>query len=128
MTQAINKFKLLIDMDGVLAKWYHGLLKIYRERYPDRPFIQPEEVTRFYVEELYPEEHKNDVMAIAREKGFYLSLPVMEGAQEALKDIQENCLSFIDPFICTSPEVEFEDLMCHSEKVQWTRKNFGDFW
>jgi 5'-nucleotidase len=124
----INKFTLLIDQDGVLAEWYQGLLDIYRKRYPDRPYVKPEDLTQFYAEELYPEEHRADVMAIAREKGFYLSLSVTPGAKEALEDIEKNCLEFINPFICTSPEVEFEDLMCHSEKVQWTRDNLSDFW
>jgi 5'-nucleotidase len=124
----IEKFDLLIDMDGVVAKWYPGLLTLYQAQYPDRPYVKPEDVTKFYVEELYPEEHRDDVVAIARQKGFYTFLPVMEGAKEALKDIEENCLDFINPFFCTSPEVEYEDLMCHSEKVQWTNLHFGPFW
>lgn len=123
-----DKVVLLIDMDGVLCDWYGRVLETYKARYPDRVHVAREEVTRFYVEELYPEEHKDDIVAIAREKGFYLSLDPMAGALEALKDIEENCLDFIDPFICTSPEVEYEDLMCHSEKVQWTQKHLGAFW
>jgi 5'-nucleotidase len=125
---AIKKFTLLIDMDGVIAQWYPGLLSKYQEKFPDRPVVEPKDVTQFYVEGLYPEEHREDILATARERGFYLSLPVMPGAQAALKDIEDNCLDFINPFICTAPELEFEDLMCHSEKAQYLREHFGDFW
>jgi 5'-nucleotidase len=124
----IDKVILLIDMDGVVYNWYGHLLRVYRARYPDRVYVKPEDVTKFYVEELYPEEHRQDVMAIAREQGFYLGLDPMPGAIEALKDIEENCQNFIEPFICTSPEVEFEGLMCHSEKVQSVKRDLGDWW
>jgi 5'-nucleotidase len=90
--------------------------------------VDPKDVTRFYVEELYPYEHKADVMAIAREKGFYTSMDPIDGAISALKDIEDNCMDFIEPFICTSPEVEFQDLMCHSEKVQWNENFLSPFW
>lgn len=123
-----RKIILLIDMDGVVAQWYPGLVQKYQAKYPGRPVVPPEEVTEFYVEGFYPEEHREDLLQIARTKGFYRELPLMEGAQEALKDIEENCLDFIDPFICTAPELDFEDLMCHSEKVQYVQEHFGDFW
>lgn len=124
----MKKIVLLIDMDGVVAEWYPGLLATYIERFPDREYIAPDEVSRFYVEELYPEEHRQDVMRISREKGFYRNLPVMPGAKESLADIQNNCLDFIDPFICTAPELESDELCCHTEKVQYVQEHFGDFW
>jgi 5'-nucleotidase len=123
-----RKVILLIDMDGVIAGWYPGLVNLYKEKYPDRSTVPAEEVTQFFVEGFYPEEHREDVLRIARTRGFYTSLPVIDGAKEALKDIEENCLDFIEPFICTAPEMEFDDLMCHSEKVQWLNDHFGEFW
>jgi 5'-nucleotidase len=123
-----DKIILLIDMDGVICHWYENLYRIYRARYPDRMAIKPEDVTQFYVEELYPEEHRDDVVAIARERGFYADLRPVPGALEALKDIQENCTDFIEPFICSSPEVEYEDMACHSEKAAWVEDVLGNWW
>lgn len=123
-----RKIILLIDMDGVMADWYRGLLGKYKEKYPDRPTVPPEQVTEFFVEGFYPKEHQADLLEVAHTKGFYRDLPLIEGALEALKDIEENCLDFIEPFICTAPEIEFEDLFCHTEKVQWLREKVGDFW
>ncbi|MDF2435444.1 MAG: 5-nucleotidase, partial [Mucilaginibacter sp.] len=45
-----------------------------------------------------------------------------------LKDIQENCSHFIEPFICSSPEVEYEALLCHTEKAAWIEHYAGAWW
>lgn len=90
--------------------------------------IPLDELTEFYIENTYPKEYETDIFRLTQTKGFYVSLPPMEGAIEALKDIEDNCLDFIDPYICTAPETRYEDLMCHSEKVQWLRQHVGDFW
>lgn len=123
-----DKVILLMDMDGVLADWTKRVLQTYAERYPDRFVPKQEDVTQFFIEGLFPEEHQEDLLAIPREKGFYLSLDPIAGAIEALKDIENNCLDFIEPFLCTAPELEFEELMCHSEKAQWVQAILGDFW
>lgn len=123
-----RKVKLLIDMDGVQCDWYGTLLDLYKAKYPDRPTVAPEDLEHFYVEHQYPEEHKDDLLRIVRTEGFYLNMKPMPGAIEALKDISENCLDFIEPFICTAPELDFNNLMCHTEKAQWVRENLGEFW
>lgn len=126
----MNKYKytLLIDMDGVIAQWYQGFLNKWKEEYPDRQFVAPEDLKEFYIEGQYPEEYESDILRVTRSRGLYLSLPVMPGAQEALEDIEKNCLDFIEPFICTAPELKYDDLMCHSEKMQYLKQNFSDFW
>lgn len=124
----INKYTLLIDMDGVIAQWYLGFLSKWKELYPNREFIAPKDLKEFYIENIYPEAYGPDILRITRSRGFYLSLPTMPGAQEALEDIEKNCREFIEPFICTAPELEFENLMCHSEKVQYLKEHFSDFW
>jgi len=123
-----NRYILLIDMDSVIADWYGHLLSIYRARYPDRPYVEPKDVTTFWVEDLYPEEHRDDVTAIVREIGFYRDLPMMPGALECLKDMENNCTHFLDPFLCSSPEVEYTGMQCHSEKAAWVEKHLGSWW
>jgi 5'-nucleotidase len=123
-----NKVILLIDMDGVQADWTKRVLSTYAEKYPDRFVPKQEDVTEFFIEGLFPEEHREDLLKIPRTKGFYASLETIPGSIEAMKDIEENCKDFIEPYICSAPELDFEDLLCHSEKAQWVKKILGDFW
>lgn len=122
-----NKITLLIDMDGVAADWYAGLLKIYKQRFPDRATVKAEDLKEFFVEAHYPKEHQPDILKITQEAGFYTNLPPIPGAIAAMKDMEKH-LDFIDPFICSSPEVESEGMACHSEKAAWVDKHLGRFW
>lgn len=122
------KYILLIDMDGVICDWYGRLVSLYRERYPNRPYIEPSKVSQFYCENLYPEEHREDLVAITREIGFYRDLEPIPGAIEALEDMMHECIGFIEPFICSSPEVMYTGLQCHSEKANWIEQHLGPWW
>ena len=44
---------ILIDMDGVLCDFEKHMLDRFREKYPDEPFIKPEERRTFYLKEQY---------------------------------------------------------------------------
>jgi 5'-nucleotidase len=123
-----NKVTLLIDQDGVLAKWYPEFLKRWKAKYPDKPFIAAENLKSFFVEDQYPEEDHEKIQYIIRNGDFYESLEPVEGALEALKDMELNCQEFIDPFICTAPELDFANLDCHSQKARWTRNHLGEWW
>ena len=123
-----SKAILLIDMDGPLCDWYGSLYEKYKAKYPNRPIVEKKDVTQFYVEELYPPEHRKDVVALTRHVGFYENLKPQPRAIEALKDIENNCLTHIEPFICSSPDADAENLACHSEKARWVKKNLGSFW
>ena len=128
MTTTNEKCVLLFDQDGVLANWYGRLLSRWQSLYPDRPFVKPENLKTFYVEEAYPSEYHRDLLAITRTDDFYETLEPIAGAVDVLYDIQTNCLDFIDPYICTSPDLDFEDLDCHSQKARWVDGHLGNFW
>lgn len=128
MSDELSKVILLIDMDGVLCHWYESLYHLYRRKYPLRSAVHPSNVTEFHAEDLYPEVHRVDLTALSREKGFYRGLRPIKGSLEALKDIQKNCSDFIEPFICSSPEVEYDEFACHTEKAQWVNGYLGEWW
>jgi 5'-nucleotidase len=119
--------KLLIDQDGVLFDYYAGFLKIWTERYPDRQVVPKESLTSFYLEDAYDPEFHKDILDITRGKGFFANLPVMPGAVEALKRIQQ-ADNLFDAHICTSPDFDSEDQCCATEKLQAIERHFGDYW
>jgi 5'-nucleotidase len=124
----MSKCVLLIDQDSVIADWGSQVKQRFEARFPDRKLRPQEEWTTFYLEDVHPDEWRKDIRQVVSEKGFYSSLAPIEGALEALKDIEQNCLGFIEPFICSSPDTHFEDLLCHSEKAQWVESILGHFW
>jgi 5'-nucleotidase len=120
------KKRLLIDMDGVIASYYTGFLNAWREKYPNRVVVSADEVLTFYLEETYPPEYKEDILAITQGKGFFENLPPIEGAIEALEEIWNS--EEYEPFLCTAPDMDSEDLMCATEKLRWIEALLGYKW
>ena len=123
----MNKCVIAIDVDGTLANWMEGLRTKFALENPGLEMAPASEFTEYHVRNKHPEWYDQITRAMTT-KGFYSSLPVIPGAQKALKDIEENCLDFIEPFLCSSPDTEYEDQLCHSEKAAWILKHFGKFW
>ena len=126
----MEKCILLIDMDGVIADWVGGIYTRVKEAAPELAdkLVPYECLTEFYIETVHPEEVQSAIMKAKTDKGLYSSLNPIDGAIEALKDIEENCSDYIEPFLCSSPVVVYEDCMSHSEKVQWVEKHLGEYW
>lgn len=124
----MSKAYILIDMDGVICNWVGKLKENFEAKYPDRKMLPIEQMTKFYVEDLHAPEWKDDIKNIVYTQGFYSSLEPITGAIEALKDIENNCLDFVEPFICSSPEVQYDLQLCHSEKAAWVDAHLGKFW
>lgn len=124
--QAKKKITVLVDMDGVLADYYAGFLKIWTDRYPDRKVVPASQLTSFYLEDSYPAEWIDEILAITRGKGFFRNLPPIEGAVQALKEMDESGLYEI--YLCTAPDVDAEDQCCPGEKLQWVEEVLGKKW
>lgn len=117
---------LLVDMDGVVFDYYSGFTKVWTQRYPDRKVVPREELTEFYIESFYPKEYKKDILAITQGTDFFENLQLIPGAKEALYAIQEE--GIFDVFLCSAPDVDCVDQVCHSEKARSVELNLGKPW
>ena len=114
----------LIDMDGVIADFEQGFVNAWRERYPDRFYIEPEKRTTFYADEDYPSAWSGDIDDIVSGERFFADLPVINGAVEALNLL---VAQGHEVRICTAP---FHRAMqnCINGKVEWLERELGDEW
>jgi len=117
-----KKFRVLIDMDGVLCDWEPTFLKTYKEKWPGRPFIPLEERKEFLVRNDYKNQlgitNPNEVY---EEEGWFLNLPPVEGAVEAFEYL--NSREDIEVVICSAPITNYK--FCVTEKYQWVEKHLG---
>lgn len=123
-----RKIVLLIDLDGVCADWYGQIYRELKLRFPNDDVPSVHELTSYFWWDSFDPKYHTYVDAICEAKGFYRKLTPYAEALSALKDIQDNCLDFIDPFICTKPSSGYKDYLCHSEKIQWVAEHAGHFW
>ena len=115
--------KILVDMDGVLADFDGGFLKIWRTVYPDKPFIPLEQRTTFYIDEQYPPELKDVVCGVTIAPNFFRSLDLIDGGVEALNEMRK---MGHEVFLCSSPLSRYQN--CVLEKYQWVELNLGKEW
>lgn len=111
---------ILVDQDGVLAYFELGFLRNWRMQFPNEPFIPLEQRRTFYPRDQYPKELKEKVESIYFASGFFLNLPPVPGAIEAMKTM---VAVGHDVRICTSPLGKFEN--CVLEKYLWIEKYLG---
>lgn len=115
---------ILIDMDGVIADFRKGFFEQYKERFPEKPLPDPiSDPAQFYIEDNYPAEFKEAIQEIYRSPGFFIKLPAIEGALEALEEMSQ---SENEIFICTSPILENPGSA--QEKLAWVFKHLGESW
>lgn len=117
------KMRILIDMDGVISDFDGEFLKRWRERHPDKLYVPFEERTTFYVKDSYPEELKPLVAEILLEPGFFRDMMPMDGAKEALMEMEG---MGHEVFICTSPLSTYKN--CVLEKYEWVENVLGTDW
>jgi len=115
--------RILIDMDGVISDFDGEFLKRWRERYPNKFYVPLEERTEFYVKDSYPEELKPLVAEILLEPGFFREMMPMDGAKEALFEMESMGHEI---FICTSPLSTYKN--CVLEKYEWVDQFLGPEW
>jgi len=116
--------RYLIDRDGVLADFERSVLETYRERHPDKPFVPPEQRSRFfYMEQQYPEDCRPLLREIYNAQHFFRDLPLITGATDALGELEQQGN---EVFICTSPLLS--NPYCISEKLEWIERQFSHDW
>lgn len=115
--------RILIDMDDVLADFDGEFLKRWRERHPEKMYVPLEERKTFYVKESYPEELSPLVTEIYAEPSFFRTLPPINGAIQAAKEMEQMGLEL---FICTSPLNAYKN--CVLEKYEWVDAHLGSDW
>lgn len=115
--------RILVDMDDVIADFNKEILTRWKKKYPNEIHFEPEEITTFYIKEMFPKDLQPKLEEIYYAKGFIKKLPQIEGALEALVEMEK----LVDEvFICTSPLTNYKN--CVLEKYEWVEKNLGKDW
>lgn len=123
-----QKTILLIDMDGVIARWYEAVLAELKERCPDEDIPALEDITEYSVLKSFDPKLHSVLEDIMSTEGLYLRLRPYQEALDAMKDMQHECSEWLEPFICTKPPHKYDLHLAHSEKVRWVTTYLGDWW
>ena len=108
---------VLVDMDGVLARYDTEVIARLKKLHPQIPIIQ--ERTNFYIADDYGEQSQL-VRDIADQEGFFESLPV---GIDALAGWQRLIDYGYHPRICSSPKLT--NPYSEAEKLAWLRRHFA---
>jgi 5'-nucleotidase len=108
---------VLIDMDGVIADFDTELAARIAKRLPHINLLEQQK--NFYFSDDYPE-HATLIRELSDEKGFFISLPVMNHAIEGWQRIID--LGY-HPRICSSPIKT--NPYSKSEKLEWLQRHFA---
>lgn len=103
---------VLVDMDGVVADMDKALAEELKV-----PLAELSERKDFEI----PARFEKSVKKIWERPGFFLWLPVMEGAKEGVAALQT---AGFEVYFCTSPMSR--NPTCASDKLAWVKKVFGE--
>lgn len=118
----MHKKIILVDMDGVLADFEAGFLKIWKRRFPHHPQTLEKRKT-FRLADSLPNGLNQDIRSVLSSPGFFANLKPIPRAKEALEKMQKLGHEVL---ICTSPISEYEN--CVLGKYRWVAKNLGFDW
>ena len=114
---SIEKPVVNIDMDGVLAGFDHKVDEIAKR---DHDLDPPEFRHNFYSATNYPEEYQEAIKAATKEKGFFASLPVLDGAIHGINRVIDAGYHprILSSPIRTNPHSEREKLEWLEEHIE----------
>lgn len=124
----VKKIIINFDKDGVIVDYFKGVMKEFKRLTPFLETVPYEQITSFGIVDHYPASVRQDIWNASAVPGFYENLEAMPGAIEVLKDIENNCQEFLEPFIVTSPGLHNHNNGCWSGKATWVHNNLGDWW
>lgn len=114
---------ILVDMDGVLANFEEGFLNEWKKKYPKLPFVQLQNRRSFYIRDDYLREFLPKIESVYFKKGFILGLNPIEGAIDAIKEMETNGYQVK---VCTTPLNG--NIFSEEEKTTWIEKYLGKEW
>lgn len=112
------KQRIAIDMDEVMADTLAKRLAIYRTEFGED--LLAESLHGVHLLEAVSEERREAVRAQLFQPGFFREIPVMEGAQEVIRDLMERYEIFIATAAMEYPH-------SFSEKYEWIREHLPFF-
>jgi 5'-nucleotidase len=108
---------VLVDMDGVLAKFDERVVEIIADEYPEIPI--PDKREHFYISDDFLPQHREVALSVSDRLGFFASLAVEDGAIEAWAAMLE---SGYQPRVCSSPLHTHPNSV--NEKREWLEEYF----
>ena len=124
---AQRKLRILVDMDGTIAKFNWKISERWSELFSALPPIAAEDLDNWRTDECYAKVHGDWAAKAVRDiyqgKDFFNTLEVIPGAVDAL---QEMIAAGHDVFFCTSPVGVYT--FCVHDKYAWVEKHFGKEW
>ena len=114
---------VLVDMDGVIADFELGFQQAFSRTHPDLIPVPLDQRTKHYIGDDYikynPSITTSELVELFFQPGFFRNLPVIEGAVQAVRMLEDN----YTVFICTSPLRKYKN--CVLEKFEWLEEHFG---
>jgi 5'-nucleotidase len=107
--------RIAIDMDEVMADALSRHLELYNADLD--PAFTRDDLQGRHLGEAVPEEHRERVRQYVRNIGFFKDLPVIEGSQEVIRDLQQRYDIYI-----TTAAMEFPNSFV--EKYDWLHQHF----
>ncbi|EQD52002.1 5'(3')-deoxyribonucleotidase [mine drainage metagenome] len=111
---------LLVDQDNVLVDFTRVIYTEMCARGHRELAPPPAKQSVYPLEEHYPPELLGELKSIYTAEGFFRSLPPIEGAVQAVKEM---VIEGIDVRICTHPIQAYRN--CVGEKYEWVERHLG---
>ncbi len=124
MKKTLHNKIILVDMDGTICHFQRKLLTLAHEKL-GAPLLREEDCINFHTEHEFAEEFRDAVAKLSDDPDFFESLEPIEGAIEALREMEEMGATV---FICTAPKKFYHNPHCAGNKHRWIMNHLGKHW